>query len=266
MKINEAINISKKVASKLKELEGVKAVSIYGSIAKGIFDKYSDIDIMCFCEKIPNEGKRIEKVLELEGFVKRKKGWSMQDPFLYGGIHLTIEYENLKETKQQLRSLQNTGKILRCDDADKLRAHVINSKVLYDPKGEIRNIKDGLKPLIKKLPSSGKSYLKWIKYSSWKIEGERSPVRMAIKRKNLILANQLIDKTIEGLIAVVYMLNGEYYYDPKWIKQDVGMFKKKPMNFVKKIEEIYSTSGSLAGVNKKIKLVTSLIDEIEVLK
>jgi len=38
------------------------------------------------------------------------------------------------------------------------------------------------------------------------------------------------------------------------------------MNFVKKIEEIYSTSGSLAGVNKKIKLVTSLIDEIEVLK
>ena len=115
MKINEAINISKKVASKLKELEGVKAVSIYGSIAKGIFDKYSDIDIMCFCEKIPNEGKRIEKDIELEGFVKRMETkYPLGTP---GRVRLVAQmmFATYYLLDPEIHKITEAGKNIRCE-------------------------------------------------------------------------------------------------------------------------------------------------------
>ncbi len=83
MNSKEAIKTAKEIISKIKELKEVNSVVIYGSLAKGIFDKYPDIDILCFCKKISNNKKRVNKVLEIEGITQRKQKWYLQDPFIY---------------------------------------------------------------------------------------------------------------------------------------------------------------------------------------
>ncbi len=263
MKIKEAQNISRDFANKLRELKEVKSISIYGSIAQGIFDKYSDVDIICFCDKIPNNKTRVKKILELKGVTERKKNWHLQDPFLYKGVPITVEYETLKDIQKYFKYILRKGKLDKSEESAKIRSHIINSIILYDRGNIIKKIKDKIDYFLKKLPNSSVRYFNYIKYHFWKIESNRSPIFMAVKRKNILLANQIINRTIEGIISCVYMLNEEYYYDPKWINYEIKKFKKKPKNFLKKINTIYGIKGNLWGINKKIKLITALLDEVE---
>jgi len=263
MKIKKVISISKEFADKLKELEEVKSITIYGSVAKGIFDKYSDVDIICFCDKIPDEEKRVKKILELGEIEKRKRDWHLHDPFLYKGIHVIIEYENFGDTQKWFDYIREKGRLDKNEESAKIRSHVINSIILYDEGNFIKTMKKKLIPFINQLPESSKKYFNWIKYHYWKIESIRFPILMAIRRKNIILANQIIDKTLEGIIACVYMANKEYYYEPKWINHEIKKFKKKPRNFLKKVNRIYSIRGDIRGLNRKIKLIISLLNEVE---
>ncbi len=72
MRLRKAKKIAREFVDKLINLKGVKAIVVYGSIAKGFFDVHSDIDILCICSKIPNYEERRRKILKLEGVEERR--------------------------------------------------------------------------------------------------------------------------------------------------------------------------------------------------
>ena len=66
-KLAEAISVAEEFASKLKR-KGVVGIVFLGGIARGYFDKFSDIDIIIFKEKKAELGMRREDEIEFKGF------------------------------------------------------------------------------------------------------------------------------------------------------------------------------------------------------
>ncbi|AZV57400.1 nucleotidyltransferase domain-containing protein [Clostridium sp. AWRP] len=64
------IELAKQICEKVKIIEGVKAIVIGGSVARGYADEYSDLEIPIFWDKLPNENTRklIVKELNAEYF------------------------------------------------------------------------------------------------------------------------------------------------------------------------------------------------------
>jgi predicted nucleotidyltransferase len=52
------IELAKQICEKLKFIEGVKAIVIGGSVARGYADIYSDLEILIFWDKMPHDSIR----------------------------------------------------------------------------------------------------------------------------------------------------------------------------------------------------------------
>ncbi len=101
----DLIKLAKKITKELKKLKEIKAIAVYGSVALGYNDKFSDLDMVAFCDKIPKKKDR-EKVLK--GIVNFHKGYSESvDSFDIDDVkNCGIFYKEINDIKDLLKTFK----------------------------------------------------------------------------------------------------------------------------------------------------------------
>lgn len=100
--------VSKKIINEVKKLKEVKAIVVEGSYAYGP-DKYSDLDLSCFCTKIPSANKR--KRLLKPILLKFSDDFNVPKP--YAKISDYLEYKKNKYGSISYKEIKHIKKLIK---------------------------------------------------------------------------------------------------------------------------------------------------------
>lgn len=251
----ELIGIGKEVTDILKNIKEIKAIAFHGAVAEGFADKYSDIDIVFFCDKIPI--KKVKNIFkEFQDFrMSRKMGDEIIFVLCYKKRYIGLHFFTISSIEKYIKTMQTRGYYdFRKDSI--FVGRVLNTKCIYDPKNLIKKWKKKSRKILKKyLPEAIKFFIPFLK--------DQSELSIIIKRKNWLFENLRIAQFIEWFLVCLYALNGEPYYISKWAFKKIPTFKYKPKNCVKKLEQISLLGNDPKDLKKKINIFKDLIKDME---
>ena len=258
------VKIAVEVMSVLKQLKEIKAIAIYGGVARGFVDKYSDVDIICLCSKIPDKKKRVNKIKSLKNsLIKEGLGLlefeERSDYFTLKNTNIGIYYILIHEYKKLVHNFKNSKKLTKAEFSNVL-AHIYYTKVLYDPQKFLQNLKNGIpSPNIKTVNYFTAQLNKTCYKADWPY-GDK--IYVESQRKNPISLNARFTELLDAYLISLFTLNGQYYTGPKWIREDIKNFKIKPKNCLQRIETVAYLGNSKKNIKRKLKTLTSLVKDL----
>ncbi len=264
------------VAERLGRLDGVQAVVLGGSLARGVAKANSDIDIGIYYrpDHPPDLGALRALAAELDGSgagdaVTDFGGWG---PWINGGAWLRVQgrpldwiYRDLDKVEDVLeRSLQ--GHIERHAQPGHphgFHAHIylgelFYCRVLYDPSGVVEKLKGQLEPYPPKLCTAlVETYL-------WQAEFALSVGEKAVARGESPYVAGCFFECAYCLVQVLYALNGRYYVNEKGAVGETATFALRPVRFSEIVHGILAAPGATSeALQESLEKLRALVGEVE---
>ncbi|RMD02857.1 nucleotidyltransferase domain-containing protein [Clostridium autoethanogenum] len=214
------IELAKQICEKVKIIEGVKAIVIGGSVARGYADEYSDLEIPIFWDKLLNENTRklIVKELNAEYFYpynyEANENNVVVNEFRIDLWHLTVEDEE-DTIKGVLVDLKTDFGYSNAMDTIRTCIPLFGEKIVY-------SWKDRAKGYPKELA------IKNIKESLQSIDSTQA--ELYIQRQNSTLIYEHIANLQKNIFLILLALNKLYFPTFKWMYKSLETFKIKPEN------------------------------------
>ncbi len=249
--------IIKRLTNELKKIKEIKAIAVHGSLAYSKGDKYSDMDIVCFCIKIPSREKRniiIEPIVQkLNWHIDKPKEYmETTDYFKYNSIEGGIDYKSIKKLKDSLNKFSKKTATLR--ETKEVLNYIYNIKIIYDPENIVKNLKKDIPKPTQVFVNSSLYFIKS------RVLGEG--LESAIKRKNYLQINSIFEEGILNYLLTLYSLNNRYFSHYKEAFFSLKNLKKKPKNCMKKLQKIAKLGNSEKEIKTKVKLFRSLYEDL----
>jgi len=254
------ITLAKEIIRTISPLKEIKAMGIYGAVALGFEDKFSDIDLVALYDKSPSIKKREILLKKLQGikFIDDLPDKKAMDYFNYKNKEVTISYKNIKKFEKIIKNF-NKGKFIWQEVREVIgRIHL--GKIIYDPKDKFKNLKNQIKK-----PKISKKL--WpLDHLNRTCYGNRGPwgdrLKTAIERKNEIAIHNEFNELITSFIISLYTLNGLYYTTPKWIFKHLKQMKLKPKNTEKRLRKLAILGNTFKNIKKKRKILKLLTNDL----
>jgi len=248
------IEFAKQISEKISKIQGVRAIVIGGSVARGYADEYADLEIPIFWDKSPNEDIRKFIVSELNASYLYPYNYdAMEDNLLINEFqvdlwHCTVPHEEsvidsiIKDFDTDLGSSNFMDTIRACIPlhGDQLINSWKNKAQLYPRQLAINNIEKSLQSI-----KSGQ-------------------VELYVKRQNPTMVCEHIIELQKQLFVILLALNNEYFPSFKWLYKSLENIRIKPEGIEQRFRDIfnYSTNKSVENIIKIIYEVIDLINKI----
>lgn len=200
-KLVQAEKLAEEFASRFKRT-GVVGIVFLGGIARGYFDRFSDIDIIVF--------KRKNTKLEMKA----------EDEVEYKGFLIDYEIANYEDKLESSWDIEE-------------RWGFSTAKIFYDPEGKIKNL------INRKVPLKSKER-KWmiiegITQSEWYCNVMS---KSWVYRGDVLSAHHSINNALEELLKALFALNNELLPAKKWQIYQSYSLKWLPDRFREKLMQI----------------------------
>ena len=264
MLIKDLNKIAREVGAAIFKISGVSAVAIYGSLADGYIDKYSDINLIAICSNIPDQDKRrktIEKNFEwivYKNDTMPKWRTQTQDFFFVKGKNVSVVYKKYNVLNQITNEIKNDTHMSRHIFREAV-AYISNTKIVKDPNKIFLKLR---KKIPKAAPNLLKYFLPDLEHISLKNGWPYSSFMQAISRKNYFYIDTLIDHELENFLICLHAINNKHYTSPKWAMRSVSQLKLKPKATLTRIQKISRLGNSQTELKKKINLLQSLVIDL----
>jgi len=250
----------------LTELNEVEAIAFEGAVARGFTDKYSDVDIVCLCSKIPSLQKRKKLLRPLvdklnEDFNVPMRYLVNSDYIRYAGKSIGVSYERTKEFEH----LINHFKSNRISESElaKIVTKAYYVKIIWDPQKIYSRLKtnvpksDALKIV--------ELFLYYLSGMTMKGKWPKLGFQVDLYRKNLMATDRRFQEAIDFYLKLLYALNGEYFFVPKWAHKSIKKLKIKPKRCWERIQTIFEQGNDAASVKKKVKIFEGLVRDLHMI-
>lgn len=265
-----------KIINSLKKVNGIEAIVLGGSRAKGSFTEKSDIDIGIYysdSSKLDLESlNRIATELDdmhRSNLITKVGEWG---PWINGGGWLNIDR---MATDFLLRDFNKVSSVIDECLNKKITidyqpghphgfvntiyaAEVFYCKELYDNNHIIKKLKDKITPYSLTIKTGIIDKFLWEAGFSCAIASK------SIAKKDIVYASGCFYRVASCLIQVVYALNETYIMNEKGALANTYTFKLIPKDFKNKVENIFS-SLTMEPENMKnlIDQLVSIVKEVE---
>jgi hypothetical protein len=248
----------KELAKDLKKLKQIKVIGLGGSAVNGFADKYSDLDLYCYCSD-PPELEKIKNILNITKVdyhtILHGQGMDWLFVFDYKGIETCVQFRSLSRIKLWLNKFLKYPTI---NSSVLPASFILDLKPLYDPKKEMTKLRKKMK-----FPNHENMHIVPFDHTVKDIVMSEDTLPYLIKRKSYLQIERQISKALRAYMHVLYSLNKRFFTSAKWYDREVKKFKTKPENCIKKIEQIAILGNRGKDLKKKIKLFQSLIKDTE---
>lgn len=255
---------ARRVADLYAELPEVVAVVIGGSLARQYTDLFSDIEMYVYYNYNLPSDIEIKTILnKLDAKLTRSKklfwhhpAWGYHTFFASDGIKFELGYRDIQETFARLKNFKSGVILPKHGIHDTPFGHyesgvascVTECRVLIDKNNQIRQLKEYL---------ADYSHSQ-IRDETFKYYIEDAKVILSVKTKYAVLRNDdynfnaCVARAIRSLVISLFALNSIYYPGDKWNKRYLCNFKLMPIDYEKRINEIFSC-GELSRDDKQAK-------------
>lgn len=270
--------IISKIVDHLKQVDGVQALVLGGSRAKGTDNPNSDIDIGIYYKG--DKGLDIDRLRQIASAIDDEHrdnllteigGWG---PWINGGGWLKVNqipvdflYRDLDKVSHVMEQC-HTGNITI--DYQPGHPHgFINSiymaelalcKVLWDPTGVIGDMKTRTHPYPPVLQKALIQKFQWEAHFSLEIG------RKGVYKKDLSYIAGCCFRAVSCLNQVLFALNGTYWMNEKGAAAIIDSFSKAPSRYSSRTNDILTLiTEEQAGLEKALGKLHDLIQETDLL-
>ncbi len=238
---------SEQVIGVLKKISECRGLAFFGSVGRGKADKNSDVDIVCFVEKVPDKINR-EKLLRSIG-ARPAPNVKIIDSFEYIGADFTIWYKTIDDMESDIKNLIDKEQEWMQGNVNNF---IAKTKIIWDPRS-----------YQKKWRKRVSRYPKYIKTKKFELisacQSKLEAILNGIRRQQTIYIQECLWQITEHLVQILYVLNNEYFSTTKLFFEDVKKFKILPNNCVNRFIEATKPETSLLD---RIKLLRGLLFDI----
>lgn len=270
--------IAAKVAKKLIAIDGVVAVTLGGSTARGAADAASDVDLGVYyrAEKKPHVERFRELAKELDDesaplSVTDYGGWG---PWINGGAWLRVDgkrvdwiYRELGHVVQAISDCRagRVGIDYQPGHPHGWNHHVYlgeiaECEVLQDPAGVLK----AMKQLASEYPKGLARGL--VERHLWEASFTLETVAKSPKRGDVAYVAGALYRCVAGLVQVIYAVNGRYFLNEKGSVAAASGMKLAPKRFEERVAALLGKPGTTATqLAKSVDEAKELVDETRAL-
>jgi predicted nucleotidyltransferase len=278
------LELAQSVAQRLSEVDGVVAVVLGGSWARGDAKPNSDIDLAMYyypesplnieqLRYLADELEQAEVRLELykERGPTELGGWG---PFINGGAWLTIQgqrvdwlYSNITEVQQAISDAVNGKSTLhhRPGHPHGFHTHMFAgqvhvAKALYDKAGMFGKLKEQVLEYPPKLRAS------LIQGFSWQAEFALAVAEKSAARGETYYVAGSLFESAACLVQMLFALNQTYFINEKGSVDLVETFALKPKDFALRVHSLLGNIGRTADeLEASLEHMAQLTEETKAL-
>ena len=179
--------VDKFVKSYVSNKSEILGVLLVGSSTIGVFDRFTDFDLMAFTDD--------------QSLKKRKMtGKGYNEVYHIGGIDIGVDWHNIQTVEQMIKDQKE----------DWYLWIISNSKILYDPLGKLREAIDNLRPYSFELQGR-----KSFKHYYW-LRAKVNNLIKCVARGEYEAAFILCCQALDHLTQLLFLIEGKYVPYEKW--------------------------------------------------
>lgn len=270
--------IAAKVAKKLIAIDGVVAVTLGGSTARGAADAASDVDLGVYyrAEKKPNVDRfrDLAKDLDDESAPLSVTGYGEWGPWINGGAWLRVDgkrvdwiYRELGHVVQAISDCRagRVGIDFQAGHPHGWNHHVYmgeiaESEPLQDPAGVL----EAMKKLAGDYPPGLKRGL--VERHLWEASFTLETVAKSPKRGDVAYVAGALYRCVAALVQVIYAVNERYFLNEKGSVAAAADMKRSPKRFEERVNGVLGKVGSSpAQLAKSVEEIRELVDDVRAL-
>jgi len=270
--------LAAKVAKKLAAIDGVVAVTLGGSTARGAADAASDLDLGVYyrAENKPHVDRfrELAKALDDEGEPLSVTGYGEWGPWINGGAWLRVDGKRVDWLYRELGHVVQTISDCRAGrvGVDYQPGHphgwnhhvymgeIAECDVLQDPAGVLK----AMKQLAAEYPEGLRRGL--VERHLWEASFTLETVAKSPKRGDVAYVTGALYRCSAGLVQVIYALNRRYFLNEKGSVPAASDMKIAPENFEKRVVEALGKAGATpTQLAKSVESLRELVEETRAL-
>ena len=245
------------IASKLQTLETVRCVAVIGSVAAGEADRFSDLEVACFCTEIDRDlhsmiRERLSEEFNVTGTRKYAEPITRVGiRFEHKGFEMSVKICQVKRYREFM-----LGNYHEFRDEDWLR-NLSKCHIFFDKDGKIMELKN----LVSYYPEGqakkiANQSLRTLNYIAGLME-------KASARKDTVAFFMAMQGGILNVIKVLYAINGEYLSRSfKRIARDITKFRLRPPDLEERIGFLTKTSNELDDMSQKTEIIRAFNNDL----
>lgn len=232
--------MNEKLIERLYLCEKIEALVLGGSRATGKNDDNSDFDYYVYLSEDLSEN---ERQLMLKDFVKymeySNEFWELEDDgILKNGIDIEFIYRTISDMSKSLDNLLIKGNVSN-GFSTCFVDNLIASKVIFDKKGNYKELQDRYKKLLTN------DFYDLIVYKNFPILMDRMPslyfqVEKALKRNDLLSMNHRSSAYFEMYFDIIFAINRQTHPGEKRMLELASELSYSPKDMKKDITEYFN--------------------------
>lgn len=262
------------IVGRLSRIEGVVAVALGGSRARGTQRPDSDVDIgLYYRDSAPFS---IDGVFALAEALSDEPNPVVTDfyrwgPWVNGGAWLTIKGQRVDFL---YRSLDRLEQVIADCRQGRIESEFYQQapygfhsyiylgelsvcKPLYDPQAALAELKARLIPYPPPLRKA------IVDRFLWGVEFDLSQAVKLAERRDVYSTAGCLTRCAAGLVQVVYALNEHYFVSDKGALTEIESFSRQPVRFVSLLEQALAHPGTSASeLSESVSRLSSLLREV----
>jgi predicted nucleotidyltransferase len=269
-----ALSVATRVAACLGQVEGIAAVALGGSWARGVAGIGSDIDLGIYYQ--PSNAPSIEQLrylaykLHTGESSAQVTGFGEWGPWVNGGAWLKIQEFKVdwlyRDFERVSRVIEDCSRgVVSCDyylgHPHGFHNHIYLAEISYGrPLLDRFGILDRLKTRVSAYPASMKNALvtKFLYGAGFMLD----LARPTVARGDVFHVSGCLFRCAAAIIQVLFALNETYFLNEKGAMNVTDSFKVKPPAFSSRVRKILATPGDKPdSLQKAVAEMNSLIAE-----
>lgn len=232
--------------------------TLMGSVALGMADEHSDIDMLAVYDEEPSI-ESIHAVLNNDRMNTRmEKFWLDGDKF-----SISFKFDGVSAAVVFMKRSWYEGLAKRYPDITmeeyKQFAHCIGEAIFLN--GD-KDLYDSLKSQVPQLPKELREKALTHKVASLRNFFIQESILPSVSRKDWLFVQHLFDNGIEWALEAVYILNNKVYASPKFARSKLDTMEVAPKNMVERLEKVASGEATEESVTERMKIMAVLSQEI----
>lgn len=248
MSIKERNSIALRMADSYKDVSGIQGIVVAGSLAKGVSDETSDIDMKAYCSVIPDIELRRMRLRTID-----PKGMAIgeSDRLTLNGLYIHIDFEEIENVESAFHYLPKASYSLPA-----LLEPIQTGVILWDPKLIIRKWKEAIE--LMSVESKRNISLELV----YKLDRDLQNLYITVENKDPIYASIIMGDIISLYFQILGILNDKFMVFPKWMHLFIEDFKLKPENLYPNFCGILTQDVREDGLRELNYYVNRLVGEL----
>lgn len=235
--------IAKEITGQANKPEGLRTILLQGSVAKGIADEYSDIELKLIWTSATTAETRAEIFQDTPKeplFAEEEEDGEWVSAFTYKSVKIDISHlemptlQPIIESVMESRNTSIASQSLLASIQDSVALY--GEKALHEINAQFADYPEELSTRCIKVNAS---------FSEWSMRNA------LLERNDMVAFHHLIDLTLLQMLRLLYGLNRTYLrsYNFKWFRYHTEKLILKPDYFADRVEALLTNSPSDAIVD-----------------